>query len=147
MVNPPNSHFNLNVIGWGIAPPNDNTKGDAILNAKTPIMTNLAKNYPKTELSAHGLSVGLPKGLMGNSEVGHLNIGAGRIVYQDIVRIELAVENNTLLEDSKSLRDALNRAKNVYSKKRSMRDNFFLLGKWKNSFNGSCFRWWSTFSY
>lgn len=83
------------IDGWGIAPENE-SNGDAILHADTPVMTSLAKQYPSTKLFAHGLNVGLPDGLMGNSEVGHLNIGAGRIVYQDIVRIELAIKEDTL---------------------------------------------------
>ncbi|KAJ3410639.1 hypothetical protein HDV05_003530 [Chytridiales sp. JEL 0842] len=83
------------IDGWGIAPA-DEAKGDAIRNANTPCMTSMAKEYAYTELEAHGLSVGLPEGLMGNSEVGHLNIGAGRVVYQDIVRIDLSLKNKTL---------------------------------------------------
>ncbi|KAF9939176.1 hypothetical protein BGZ67_009838 [Mortierella alpina] len=77
------------IDGWGISPEAE-TRGDAIRNAQTPYMTKFEKEYPFTTLGAHGLDVGLPDGLMGNSEVGHLNIGAGRIVYQDIVRIDLA---------------------------------------------------------
>ncbi|KAH8553694.1 2,3-bisphosphoglycerate-independent phosphoglycerate mutase [Umbelopsis sp. PMI_123] len=80
------------IDGWGISP-DENPKGDAIRNAKTPVMDNFETKYPYTTIAAHGLSVGLPDGLMGNSEVGHLNIGAGRVVYQDIVRIDLAVKN------------------------------------------------------
>jgi 2,3-bisphosphoglycerate-independent phosphoglycerate mutase len=78
------------IDGWGISVLDDKA-GDAVRNANTPVMTALQANSPSCPLSAHGLSVGLPDGLMGNSEVGHLNIGAGRIVYQDIVRIELAI--------------------------------------------------------
>ncbi|RHZ54314.1 hypothetical protein Glove_428g85 [Diversispora epigaea] len=78
--------------GWGISK-NENPQVDAIRHAKTPVMSNFEKEFPYTILKAHGLAVGLPEGLMGNSEVGHLNIGAGRIVYQDIVRINLAVKN------------------------------------------------------
>ncbi|KAJ2962549.1 hypothetical protein NQZ79_g2431 [Umbelopsis isabellina] len=80
------------IDGWGVST-EENPKGDAIRNAKTPVMSGFEKKYPYTTISAHGLSVGLPDGLMGNSEVGHLNIGAGRVVYQDIVRIDLAVKN------------------------------------------------------
>jgi len=69
------------IDGWGISPEAD-TRGDAIRNAQTPYMTKFEKEYPFTTLGAHGLDVGLPDGLMGNSEVGHLNIGAGRVVYQ-----------------------------------------------------------------
>lgn len=69
------------IDGWGISPEAD-PAGDAIRNAKTSNMTSLAQTYQHVPIAAHGLSVGLPDGLMGNSEVGHLNIGAGRIVYQ-----------------------------------------------------------------
>jgi bisphosphoglycerate-independent phosphoglycerate mutase (AlkP superfamily) len=69
------------IDGWGVSP-EENHRGDAIFNAQTPYMDKFEKEYPYTTLGAHGLDVGLPDGLMGNSEVGHLNIGAGRIVYQ-----------------------------------------------------------------
>ncbi|KAG0225563.1 hypothetical protein BGW42_004234 [Actinomortierella wolfii] len=85
------------IDGWGISPEKD-ARGDAIRNADTPYMDTFEKEYPYTTLGAHGLDVGLPDGLMGNSEVGHLNIGAGRIVYQDIVRIDLAVSKKQLGE-------------------------------------------------
>ncbi|KNE63135.1 2,3-bisphosphoglycerate-independent phosphoglycerate mutase [Allomyces macrogynus ATCC 38327] len=84
------------IDGWGISPADGDPKGDAIKLAKTPTMTHLREHYPYTTLAAHGLAVGLPDGLMGNSEVGHLNIGAGRVVYQDIVRIDLSVQNETI---------------------------------------------------
>ncbi|KAI8850923.1 BPG-independent [Chytridium lagenaria] len=96
------------IDGWGIGAPED-AAGDAIKHAETPVMDSLEKNFPFTELGAHGFSVGLPDGLMGNSEVGHLNIGAGRVVYQDIVRIELAVKKNTLASQP-ALSDAFKRA-------------------------------------
>ncbi|KAJ1565158.1 hypothetical protein HK096_004268 [Nowakowskiella sp. JEL0078] len=83
------------IDGWGISP-DENPLGDAIRNAETPVMTSLAEKYQFTPVAAHGLAVGLPDGLMGNSEVGHLNIGAGRVVFQDIVRIDLSVANNEL---------------------------------------------------
>ncbi|KAG0245895.1 2,3-bisphosphoglycerate-independent phosphoglycerate mutase [Mortierella sp. GBAus27b] len=83
------------IDGWGISPEAD-SRGDAIRNAQTPYMDKFEKEYAYTTLGAHGLDVGLPDGLMGNSEVGHLNIGAGRIVYQDIVRIDLAVSKKQL---------------------------------------------------
>ena len=76
--------------GWGIANPGP---GNAPFVAKTPNLDRLFANFPHTELMASGLDVGLPEGYMGNSEVGHLNIGAGRIVYQDMTRIDLAVQN------------------------------------------------------
>ena len=65
-----------------------NNKGNAVRSAKTPVMDKLMKKYPNTLINASGEYVGLPDGQMGNSEVGHLNIGAGRIVYQDITRID-----------------------------------------------------------
>ncbi|MBM2838986.1 MAG: phosphoglycerate mutase, partial [Deltaproteobacteria bacterium] len=90
--------------GWGINP---KAEGNAIIFANTPVIDNLSKIYPSTTLNASGLSVGLPKGQMGNSEVGHLNIGAGRVVYQDFTRISKAIEegeffNNPVLLDAMS---------------------------------------------
>lgn len=84
------------IDGWGIS---ENTEGNAIYHGKTPVMDELCSGPGYTTLDASGLSVGLPDALMGNSEVGHLNIGAGRVVYQDIVRINMAIENKTLLEN------------------------------------------------
>ncbi|ORX60404.1 2,3-bisphosphoglycerate-independent phosphoglycerate mutase [Hesseltinella vesiculosa] len=81
------------IDGWGVSSVED-PKGDAIRNANTPVMDELEKADPYVDIAAHGRAVGLPDGLMGNSEVGHLNIGAGRVVYQDIVRIDLTMENN-----------------------------------------------------
>lgn len=80
---PKNKFCLICIDGWGISTKED-TAGDAIRNAQHPVMAGFAKEYPNsvTELEAHGLFVGLPEGLMGNSEVGHLNIGAGRVVYQ-----------------------------------------------------------------
>ena len=79
--------------GWGIG---DGTKSDAIANAKTPFYNSLIANYPHSTLKTSGEDVGLPAGQMGNSEVGHLNIGAGRVVYQDLVKINLACRNNSI---------------------------------------------------
>ncbi|ADW17063.1 phosphoglycerate mutase [Desulfobulbus propionicus DSM 2032] len=79
--------------GWGIADP---VPTNAVFVAKTPNMDRLSAAYPMTTLVAHNGMVGLPEGQMGNSEVGHLNIGAGRIVYQDFTRINLAVERGEL---------------------------------------------------
>ena len=76
--------------GWGVGPL---TESNAIHVANTPNLDRWQKEYPYTTLLAHNGSVGLPEGQMGNSEVGHLNIGAGRIVYQDFSRINRAVEN------------------------------------------------------
>uniref|UniRef100_A0A158PB90 phosphoglycerate mutase (2,3-diphosphoglycerate-independent) n=1 Tax=Angiostrongylus cantonensis TaxID=6313 RepID=A0A158PB90_ANGCA len=92
------------IDGWGIS---EESNGNAIKNAKTPVMDSLCSgNW--TQIEAHGLHVGLPEGLMGNSEVGHLNIGSGRPIYQDIVRINLSIKDNTLNEN---LVSACNRAK------------------------------------
>ncbi len=85
--------------GWGVNPGGQATAvqdGNATLLAKTPFHETMFKSYPKGHLSASGLDVGLPPGQMGNSEVGHLNLGAGRIVYQDLTRINKAIEEGTL---------------------------------------------------
>lgn len=79
--------------GWGIA---TNKKVSAIDQARTPFVSSLYAKYTNSKLQASGLAVGLPNGQMGNSEVGHMNIGAGRVVYQDLVRINKAVEENEL---------------------------------------------------
>jgi 2,3-bisphosphoglycerate-independent phosphoglycerate mutase len=79
--------------GWGIA---TNKAVSAIDQAKTPFVNSLYSRYPNSKLEASGLAVGLPAGQMGNSEVGHMNIGAGRVVYQDLVRINKAVEEKEL---------------------------------------------------
>ncbi|MDR2851259.1 MAG: 2,3-bisphosphoglycerate-independent phosphoglycerate mutase [Desulfovibrio sp.] len=79
--------------GWGMAPP---CCGNAIALAKTPSIDALMARCPHSELVASGRAVGLPAGYMGNSEVGHLNIGAGRIVYQDMTRIDVALEDGSL---------------------------------------------------
>ena len=79
--------------GWGLG---DGSKSDAIANAKTPFVTGLYKAYPHSTLKTSGEDVGLPDGQMGNSEVGHLNIGAGRIVYQDLALINKAVREKTI---------------------------------------------------
>ena len=78
--------------GWGEGP---HTKANAIYNADTPFVDSLYKNYPHAQLLTSGENVGLPDGQMGNSEVGHLNIGAGRIVYQDFAKINIAVRENS----------------------------------------------------
>jgi 2,3-bisphosphoglycerate-independent phosphoglycerate mutase len=75
--------------GWGISP---NKHGNAVFCAKKPNMDHFTEIYPNTRLMASGLAVGLPEGQMGNSEVGHLNIGAGRIVYQDLTKISRSIE-------------------------------------------------------
>ena len=88
--------------GWGKSP---DPKVSAIDQANIPFINSLYKNYPNAQLRTDGLNVGLPEGQMGNSEVGHMNLGAGRIVYQDLAKINLAVQNNTL-KDEKVLKDA-----------------------------------------
>jgi 2,3-bisphosphoglycerate-independent phosphoglycerate mutase len=93
--------------GWGIA---KNKNVSAIDHAKTPYINSLYKKYPHGNLEASGLAVGLPEGQMGNSEVGHMNIGAGRVVYQDLVKINKAVEEHTL-DKNQVLIDALEYAR------------------------------------
>ncbi|MFY8097273.1 MAG: 2,3-bisphosphoglycerate-independent phosphoglycerate mutase [Flavobacterium sp.] len=93
--------------GWGHSP---DPKVSAIDHANTPFIDSLYSNYPNAELRTDGLNVGLPEGQMGNSEVGHMNLGAGRIVYQDLAKINLAVQNKTMSHE-KPLRDAFEYAK------------------------------------
>ena len=82
--------------GYGL---NDKTEGNAIALAKTPVMDRLMKEYPFQKGFASGMSVGLPDGQMGNSEVGHLNMGAGRIVYQELTRITKEIQDGTFFEN------------------------------------------------
>jgi 2,3-bisphosphoglycerate-independent phosphoglycerate mutase len=82
--------------GWGIGK-KDQTDGTFLAN--TPFVDSLYTNYPNTTLITYGEDVGLPEGQMGNSEVGHLNIGAGRVVYQDLVRINKAIEDKSIREN------------------------------------------------
>ena len=82
--------------GYGIGP---NPEASAIANAKTPFMDHLLATYPKNTLRTSGRDVGLPDGQMGNSEVGHMNLGAGRVVYQDLVKLNMAVEDQSLFEN------------------------------------------------
>jgi 2,3-bisphosphoglycerate-independent phosphoglycerate mutase len=79
--------------GWGLAPAGP---GNAVTLAGTPAIDRLLAEYPSTRLACSGRAVGLPEGFMGNSEVGHMNIGAGRVVYQDMTRIDMAVEDGSL---------------------------------------------------
>ena len=83
--------------GWGL---NANPAISAIEAADTPVFDRLMKTFPNNTLLTHGLDVGLPEGQMGNSEVGHLNIGAGRIVYQELTRIDMAIKNGTLARNA-----------------------------------------------
>ncbi|MDO8488084.1 MAG: 2,3-bisphosphoglycerate-independent phosphoglycerate mutase [bacterium] len=93
--------------GWGIAPPGP---GNAITQAATPNMTQLWNTYTHTQLIAHGESVGLPKKEPGNTEVGHLNLGAGRIVYQDLPRINMSIADGSFFQNP-SLVSAIAHAK------------------------------------
>ncbi|KAG9948730.1 phosphoglycerate mutase 2 [Aureobasidium melanogenum CBS 110374] len=103
------------IDGWGVAGESSPDKGNAILNADTPWMDEFAKKGSKitqgyTELEASSLAVGLPEGLMGNSEVGHLNIGAGRVVWQDVVRIDQTIKKGELNKVDNIIK-SFNRAK------------------------------------
>ena len=82
--------------GWGIG---NHSHADVIYNTPTPYWDYLLKTYPHSQLQASGENVGLPDGQMGNSEVGHLNIGAGRIVYQDLVKINRACADGSILKN------------------------------------------------
>jgi len=93
--------------GWGKSP---DPKVSAPDNANIPFINSLYKKYPNAQLRTDGLNVGLPEGQMGNSEVGHMNLGAGRIIYQDLVRINLAVEDKTFNKE-KAILDAFEYAK------------------------------------
>jgi len=93
--------------GWGCAPPGS---GNAIHLARKPNMDRWWREYPHTTLTAHGEAVGLPAGQMGNSEVGHLNIGAGRVVYQDLTRINRALKTGGFFENQ-VLAGAINRCR------------------------------------
>ncbi len=87
--------------GWGIAPAG---AGNAVTSARTPFMDSLFAAYPHSRLLCFGEAVGLPEGQMGNSEVGHLNLGAGRVVYQDITRINLAVKDGGIKQNQALVR-------------------------------------------
>ena len=82
--------------GYGL---NENAKGNAVAEGKTPVMDRLMKEYPFVKGNASGMAVGLPDGQMGNSEVGHLNMGAGRIVYQDLTKITKAIQDGDFFEN------------------------------------------------
>jgi len=96
--------------GWGIAPPGP---GNAVLLAETPVIDRLQADYPHTQLKASGEAVGLPAGQMGNSEVGHLTIGSGRILYQDLVRVNNAIADGSFFSNP-ALVDAFARSRNVH---------------------------------
>ena len=82
--------------GWGVNPEED---GNAVAQANTPVLDGLLADYPRTQLSCSGEAVGLPAGIMGNSEVGHMNIGAGRVVYQDLLRIDQAISDRSFFNN------------------------------------------------
>ncbi|MBU4217022.1 2,3-bisphosphoglycerate-independent phosphoglycerate mutase [Candidatus Parcubacteria bacterium] len=98
--------------GWGIGDPN---RGNAISLSKTPVFNSLIKKYPNTTLYAHGKYVGLPDGQVGNSEAGHMNIGAGRLVEQESVIISKSIDNGTFVKNSAFL-GAIRHARKMNSK-------------------------------
>ena len=103
--------------GWGIG---NQGKSDVIFSTPTPYWDSLIKNYPNSQLQASGENVGLPDGQMGNSEVGHLNIGAGRVVYQDLVKINIACRENTIMNNPE--------IKRAYSYAKENNKNIHFLG-------------------
>lgn len=102
----PNKAILMILDGWGST---QDPKESAIYKANTPNFDKLFNEYPHAQLRTDGMNVGLPEGQMGNSEVGHMNLGAGRIVYQDLAKINMAVENDTL-KDETVLKEAFNYA-------------------------------------
>ena len=90
--------------GLGVAPP---SSGNAITLANTPTLDKLWTQFPHTYLQAAGTNVGLPHGIDGNSEVGHMSIGAGKIIYQDLPRIDNAIANGSFFENAKLLKAEL----------------------------------------
>jgi len=103
--------------GWGIG---NHSHADVIYNTPTPYWDSLLANYPNSHLLASGEDVGLPDGQMGNSEVGHLNIGAGRVVYQDLVKINIACRDNSILQNPEIM--------SAYSYARDNNKNIHFLG-------------------
>ena len=95
--------------GYGL---NEKTEGNAIAMAKTPVMDKLMSEYPCVKGNASGLAVGLPDGQMGNSEVGHMNMGAGRIIYQELTKITKAIEDGVFFENKALLAACENAKKN-----------------------------------
>lgn len=95
--------------GYGIS---DKTEGNAIALANTPVMDQLKAEYPYVKGAASGLAVGLPDGQMGNSEVGHMNIGAGRIIYQELTRITKSIQDGDFFENAEMLEAIENCKKN-----------------------------------
>lgn len=103
----PNKTLLLILDGWGIAPEGD---GNCVRNAATPYLDKVLEQYPSTQLACSGRSVGLPDGFMGNSEVGHMNIGGGRIIYQDMTRIDIAIEDGSFSKNA-ALKDLMEKTK------------------------------------
>jgi 2,3-bisphosphoglycerate-independent phosphoglycerate mutase len=100
--------------GWGYR---EETKNNAIAAANTPNMDSLAKEYTSTLISGSGLDVGLPEGQMGNSEVGHVNLGAGRVVYQDFTKITKAIKDGEFAQNPaivQGIEQAVNKDKAVH---------------------------------
>lgn len=96
------------IDGWGLSSGLSSAAYDAIKQAQIPTMNAFMSEYPNCALEAHGLAVGLPAGLMGNSEVGHLNLGAGRVVFQDIVRIDEEIESGRMESENPVLSSIFN---------------------------------------
>ena len=95
--------------GYGLS---DNPDGNAVAMANTPVMDKLMKECPFVKGNASGLAVGLPDGQMGNSEVGHMNIGAGRIIYQELTKITKSIQDGDFFENAELLRAIENVKKN-----------------------------------
>ena len=115
--------------GWGIG---RDYEGNAVLKADTPNFDRLIKKYPNTQIRTSGLDVGLPEGQMGNSEVGHMNIGSGRIVYQEFTRITKAIKDGSIENNEK-----INKAFDNVKKNKSKLHYFGLLSDGGvHSFNG-----------
>ena len=96
--------------GWGYR---EDTRDNAIANATTPVWNRLWAEAPHTLISTSGLDVGLPAGQMGNSEVGHMSIGSGRVLYQDLVKISLALNENSM-KDNEELKNLLNASNRLH---------------------------------
>ena len=110
---------------------NEKTEGNAVAQAKTPNIDELMKEYPFVKGNASGLAVGLPDGQMGNSEVGHLNMGAGRIVYQELTRITKEISDGDFFENQ-ALLDGIENCKEK---------------RFRPSFIRTVIRWWCTQPY
>ena len=112
MVKPHKRSMLIILDGWGVR---ENRQGNAVAQANTPFLDNIQKQYPSSQLLTFGNAVGLPDKIMGNSEVGHLNIGAGRIVYQDLLRIDKSIEDGSFFENNAICR-IMERVKKNHSK-------------------------------